>query len=232
MEIVLLGLMLVLGLLAWVFVQKSRGLSGESSTAKVRVAYKKQTLLSPAERSFYGVLRQAVGETYQVQVKVRLADLVQPASGLSRSDWQAAFNRISSKHVDFVLVNPATFEVACALELDDSSHATDKRFERDAFLDAAFQSAGLRLLHVPAKNAYAVQEIRAMLGLETTSPSSPRTVQAYSQPVQAAPACPKCAAPMVKRQASRGEHMGKLFWACSRYPECRSVVPIGEVVAE
>jgi ssDNA-binding Zn-finger/Zn-ribbon topoisomerase 1 len=36
---------------------------------------------------------------------------------------------------------------------------------------------------------------------------------------------------MVKRQASRGEYAGKLFWACSRYPECRALVPIGSRTA-
>ncbi len=56
---------------------------------------KKPTLLSPAERSFYGLLQRVVGEAYRVQVKVRLADLIQPASGLSRSDWCRAFNRIA-----------------------------------------------------------------------------------------------------------------------------------------
>ncbi len=84
MEILLLGLVVVLGLLAWVFIQKNKGLSGEPDTPRVPVTYaKKPALLSPAERSFYGVLRQAVGETYQIHAKVRLADLIQPTSGLS-----------------------------------------------------------------------------------------------------------------------------------------------------
>ncbi len=127
---------------------------------------KKPTLLSPAERSFYGALQRVAGEAYRVQVKVRLADLIQPASGLSRSDWRRAFNRIAQKHVDFVLVKPSTFEVVCAIELDDASHAQEERKRRGGFVEEALRSAGLPLIRVPAKSGYTLQEVRAWLGWE------------------------------------------------------------------
>lgn len=43
-----------------------------------------------------------------------------------------------------------------------------------------------------------------------------------------APVCPKCESNMVKRQATKGLHTGKFFWACSAFPKCRQVVAIGE----
>ena len=36
---------------------------------------------------------------------------------------------------------------------------------------------------------------------------------------EAAPRCPKCGAPMVKRYAKRGSNQGKAFWSCSKYTE-------------
>jgi DNA-binding helix-hairpin-helix protein with protein kinase domain len=33
--------------------------------------------------------------------------------------------------------------------------------------------------------------------------------------------CPQCGSPMVSRVARRGNHPGKHFWGCSRYPRCR-----------
>ena len=42
-----------------------------------------------------------------------------------------------------------------------------------------------------------------------------------------APVCPKCESAMVKRQATKGPHAGKFFWACSAFPKCRKVVAIG-----
>lgn len=43
-----------------------------------------------------------------------------------------------------------------------------------------------------------------------------------------APVYPKCASVMVKRQAAKGAHAGKWFWACSAFPKCRQVMVIGE----
>lgn len=42
------------------------------------------------------------------------------------------------------------------------------------------------------------------------------------------PVCPKCESVMVKRQATKGPHAGKYFWACSAFPKCRQVVSVGE----
>ena len=41
-----------------------------------------------------------------------------------------------------------------------------------------------------------------------------------------APACPKCSAAMVKREAKRGANAGQQFWGCTNYPGCRGTVPI------
>ncbi|MFM7967716.1 DUF2726 domain-containing protein [Aeromonas sp. A-5] len=40
-----------------------------------------------------------------------------------------------------------------------------------------------------------------------------------------APHCPRCAAPLVAREAKKGPHAGRLFLACSRFPECRYAAP-------
>ncbi|WP_392400640.1 DUF2726 domain-containing protein [Aeromonas salmonicida] len=40
-----------------------------------------------------------------------------------------------------------------------------------------------------------------------------------------APHCPRCDAPLVEREAKKGPHAGRLFMACSRFPECRYAAP-------
>ncbi|MBB5205218.1 hypothetical protein HNQ51_002537 [Inhella inkyongensis] len=44
---------------------------------------------------------------------------------------------------------------------------------------------------------------------------------AHSSNPPAAPACPKCAKPMVLRTAKRGEQIGRSFWGCTGFPNCR-----------
>ena len=36
--------------------------------------------------------------------------------------------------------------------------------------------------------------------------------------------CPKCGSEMILREAKRGANIGKQFWGCSKFPQCRGVV--------
>ena len=122
---------------------------------------KKPSFLSAAERSFYGVLCQAVDEKYSIFAKVRLADLLEVSWGTSRPTGH--WNRIKPRHVDFVLCSASNFTPLLVIELDDSSHEREDRQERDAFVDAALDAAGLLILHVSVQHAYAPAEIRALI---------------------------------------------------------------------
>lgn len=212
---------------------------------------KKLVLFSPAERSFLGVLDQAVGEEYRIFGKVRVADIVEPQRGLGKSLRQKALNRITAKHFDFVLCTKSDLSVVCAIELDDQSHQQRKRQERDAFLVGLCKAISLPLVQVPAKRTYSVPEVRAtvMGALEqqihapikepglSQSLADPDVEQANESEVLAGhkvlqeefmsevpPPCPKCAAPMVRRQAKTGTNTGQEFWGCSVFPKCRGVI--------
>ena len=144
-----IGVMLILA-------QQKRAGGGASPFGYRRKPY----LLSKAERSFYGVLTQAVGDKALIFSKVRVADVLAPQKGLNRSNWQQAFNKISAKHVDFLLCDPQDCAIKLAIELDDASHGSAKRQKRDAFLEQACESAGLPLLRIRAARGYGVAEIR------------------------------------------------------------------------
>ena len=131
---------------------------------------KKKTFLSPAERSFYGVLKQSIPGEIEITCKVRVADVLTPIKGMSRSQWQSTFNKISAKHFDYVLCATNTLEVLAAIELDDRSHNTLSRIKRDEFLANACEDAGLPLIRFPAKRSYTIEEIRTTIiqALEST----------------------------------------------------------------
>lgn len=123
--------------------------------------YRKQDrLFTPAERSFLGVLNQAVGDQYHIFGKVRLADVIKVKKGLSRPAQQSAFNKIQSKHLDYVVCDPGDLSIQFVVELDDSSHGQSKRKSRDAFLDQALKAADVNLYRFPAKRAYSVHEVK------------------------------------------------------------------------
>lgn len=182
-------------------------------------------LFSPAERSFYGVLNQAVGENALVLGKVRVADVLTPRKGLSRSEWQKAFNKISAKHFDFVLCKNDDLSIICAIELDDSSHNSKNRQKRDEFLKGTCEAASIPLIQVPAKSGYVIGDIKGLLAPHLEINESNLQVGVSTDTAEEK-SCPKCSSPLVIRTAKKGANAGKQFLACSAYPKCKHVEAI------
>lgn len=109
---------------------------------------------------FLGVLDQAISDKYHIFGKVRVADILTPAKGMSRKNWQIAFNRISSKHFDYILCSKDKLDVIAVIELDDKSHNSNKTKNRDSLLEAACESAGLELIRFQAKRNDNIQSVR------------------------------------------------------------------------
>ena len=144
---------------------------GSSSRAVTFPYVRRSRLFTEAEARFLRVLREAAPDVH-VLGKVRLEDVIVAKSGLSQSERQAARNRIKSRHLDFVLVDPASTRVICAVELDDSSHSSAQAQRSDAFKDRALAAAGVPLLRVPARSSYAVEELRTLVGSSLNPPAA------------------------------------------------------------
>jgi hypothetical protein len=205
---------------------------------------KKDALFSPAERSLYGVLEQAVGTDYRIFGKIRVADLVEVKRNPKHGAWQSAFNKISSKHFDFVLCTNDDLRPLLAIELNDKSHQQRSRQERDSFLAGVCNEIGLPLIQLQAKQAYSVIDIREKItgtlgkgsaavpefesNLISDNAASLSQAEVGSDVLNdAAPSCPKCNSTMVQRRANSGPNAGEEFWGCSKYPRCRGVLPVG-----
>jgi Protein of unknown function (DUF2726) len=152
----LIGLILIVGIGAAVIAALKQRLRGKQPTP-----YEKEdALLTPAERSFFGVLESAFGAQFRLFAKVRLADVVTVKRGMDRSSWQSAFNALQSKHIDFLACDPHDMAIRFVVELDDRSHERQHRKERDYFVDRALAAAGVPIFRFTVKRGYSVQEIR------------------------------------------------------------------------
>lgn len=179
--------------------------------------------LTPAELTFYRVLQSAASGWATILCKVSLGDLFYTNTG-DYGQNQAYRNKIDRKHVDFVLCDPQTMRPLLAIELDDKSHQRPDRQKRDTFVDGVFDAANLPLLHVPVRQTYPLEPLKQILqqkaGITTPTADTPIT---ESKP--AVPACPKCTSPMVLRTAKSGPNQGNQFWGCSKFPQCRGMLP-------
>ena len=154
--------------------------------------YTASRLFSTAERSFLGVLQQAVAGQYEVFAKVRLADLLEVQPGLGRSAAQSAFNRIGSKHADFVICDPSDFRTVAVIELDDASHRATGRKARDTFFDGAFAAAKIPVFRFAARASYSLHELRRDLSSILPRPDA---AQPNDDPKSDLPKPPKRANP-------------------------------------
>ncbi len=196
----------------------------ESGKGQSDLPYRlRDNFLSAAELAFYRVLKQAVGQTHSINNKVRLWDVLYVPR---RDDSRTYENKISSKHIDFLLCDPTTMQPVLAIELDDASHNRKDRQDRDIFLDKALTAAGLAILHIKAARSYSIAEVQRQIasvvpGTASTVSAPPPLLEKFSEPI-----CPKCHTAMVRRKAARGANAGKCFWSCTNYPQCREIIGI------
>ncbi|MDV6345548.1 DUF2726 domain-containing protein [Nitrosomonas sp. Is37] len=128
-----------------------------------RVYYHTKTLFTPAERSFFGVLTQAVSNQYLIFGKVRIADVIGIKKASNNSVRQTAFNKIACKHFDYVLCTKDTLSVVAVIELDDKSHLEEKTIHRDSFVESICRNAGLTLIRFNAKASYQIPAIQSKI---------------------------------------------------------------------
>lgn len=102
-----------------------------------------ETILTERERSFYRILRP-IADKLELQIcpKVRVADIVSIKKGTR--DWQKWFNKIRSKHVDFLLCD-YDMNIVLIIELDDRSHETERAKKNDALKNAIFGNKLVRI---------------------------------------------------------------------------------------
>lgn len=115
---------------------------------KKRLPYvKAENLLTKNERECYKLLRKFADKyDYDVFCKVRLADMVLVEKGTK--EYMKWFNKIKSKHIDFVICNAYETDPVLLLELDDRSHLAKDRIERDDFVDAVCKKCGINIVHI------------------------------------------------------------------------------------
>ena len=180
--------------------------------------------LSLAEQSFYLVLKSTVSYWAIVCPKVSLSDVFFVKSK-DPSQFRIYTNKIDRKHVDFLLCDPKTVRPLAGIELDDKSHQRADRQERDEFVEGVFHAAKVPLVRVNVKHAYSTVELDNLLREVVHQGVPPPALKPTVESTSESPDCPKCGSKMVLRIAKSGTNVGKQFWGCTHYPQCRGLLP-------
>lgn len=164
-----LAVAFAVAIFALLFYVRQRDSRAEATGVEMHVSpyIRKFALLTPSEQRFYVRLYQAIGSELLICPKARLADALEVRG--DALEWQAAWNRIAAKPVDFLLVAPDTYQPLLAITLDDG---LGRATQQDDWLDRAMMAAGLPVLRIRARGDYDPTALRREV--EQRLPALPR----------------------------------------------------------
>lgn len=114
---------------------------------------KKKYLFTEAESKFLYNLIRITPKRFIVMGKVRMADIFL-IKGVYGAEYKIAFSKIKAKHFDFVIVREYDYSIYAVIELDDSSHDSQDRMERDIFVDNLCRETDVKLFRFRVQQSY------------------------------------------------------------------------------
>ncbi len=110
-------------------------------------------LLTYTEYKFFQQLSNACADKFFILTKVGLWALI------DNNDDMNLWNRISRKHLDFVLCDKKTMYPVLVIELDDKYHLALKRQKTDAEKDYLLDKVGIPVLRIFCNQSYDEREL-------------------------------------------------------------------------
>lgn len=127
----------------WDNLNKATELPSSTSSDIDMHGYQAKFLLTRNEWHEHKKLREyAEQKSLIVCPKVRLLDIIEPVKG---EGYMTRFHKIQAKHVDFVITDQR-MHIKAILELDDASHNSPERQERDNFVDGILSNVGYKVI--------------------------------------------------------------------------------------
>lgn len=124
----------------------------------------KKFFFSRSEQEFLRLLNESIDrQNYIIFPKVRLADFIEVTA--TGKEYQGWWNKIRSKHVDFLVWNVLERKIVLAIELDGKSHQSERVTVSDAFKDKLYERLGLKMVRVAVGTNFTeeVAKIKAIL---------------------------------------------------------------------
>lgn len=186
----------VLLMLALIFMSyKSNQLSKENKAQKrndkfdYTKGYKSRWMFTPHEKDGYNKIKKVTDKLgLTLFAKVRLYDLVEPKPGVQNA--MGHVGKIQAKHCDFVVCSEKLVAKA-VIELDDASHDTAARQERDTFVDTVLQSCGYKVIHMREIDQETLEtQLTEFAQTRVKASSAPASVQATKSPISGAASSP------------------------------------------
>jgi hypothetical protein len=153
-------ILFVVVVILFVIVAVIAGVSNGAKESKVSLPYRqKKFFFTKSEQEFYKILNSHLdAHKYTIFTKVRLADFVEVIP--ETSDKYKWLNKITKKHVDFLIWDLVESKIVLAIELDGKSHNGSATTKSDVFKDEMYETVGLRLERVRVGSSFEEEAVR------------------------------------------------------------------------
>lgn len=98
--------------------------------------------MTPSEQKYFRKLEQQCGQTHYIFCQVALDRIINTTD---QKSFYTYWNKINKKSIDFVLIDKQTLQTVRLIELNDYTHNSVKRKQRDEYLRKVCEAAEVRL---------------------------------------------------------------------------------------
>lgn len=138
--------------------QKQQKSAHEKASSRFSYHYRaKKHIMTKREETFFLTLCDIFKDKCYVIPQVHLSALLEHR--ITGQNWKGAFSHINGKSVDYVLLRRKDLSVLCAVELDDSTHDSPKRIERDKEVGLMLGTADIPLVRLRTPEKMSKQDI-------------------------------------------------------------------------
>lgn len=117
----------------------------------------KTHIMTRREEDFFETLCKIFGDKCYIVPQVHLSALLDHR--VKGQNWKGAFYHINGKSVDYVLLRRRDLSVLCAVELDDVTHDSNNRTNRDVEVERIFKNVNMPLVRLRSPEHMTKQEI-------------------------------------------------------------------------
>ena len=114
-------------------------------------------VMTYTELKFYNKLKDTFKEKnlkYNIFPQVNLESIIE--SKYKNNQYR---NKIKAKSIDFTIVSEKNCKIICCIELDDYTHNSYNRINRDSFINKLFKEVGIKLLRIDVSDNYNIENI-------------------------------------------------------------------------
>lgn len=140
----LAAIVVVVAVIAQLVGDKDNGRPVKVATGDQYFYGRKVSVMTSREAVLFKRLEQVTQGRYRVFPQLHLSALM--TNQTKGKYWKAGFQRINRRSVDYVLCDKETMAPVYAVELDDSTHDTERRRARDAIVEDMLESVGIPLV--------------------------------------------------------------------------------------